>query len=204
MTRGDLTDTEWERIAPLLPSSQGRRGGQWLDHRQMMNGILWILRTGAQWEDLPLRYGPRSTAHDRLRRSEREGVWERVLRALQRDADQAGDLHWTVVSVDGTIVRAHQHAAGARHSPAHSDREESGEKGGRGSRRRGARPQSRRVEHQAAPRLRRARPAAGGASDRRATAREHAIGGGLEWHSGAPPAGPTSTTAGNDGLGQRV
>src|SRR5436309_9188959 len=137
MARGDLTDEEWERIAPLLPRSQGRRGGQWRDHRQVINGILWILRTGAQWEDLPPRYGPRSTAHDRLRRWEREGVWERVLTALQRDADQAGDLHWAVVSVDGTTVRAHQHAAGARHTPARSDPAGSGEKGGSGRRRRG-------------------------------------------------------------------
>ena len=74
MARGDLTDQEWERIAPLLPSSAGRRGGQWRDHRQVINGILWIKRTGAPWEDLPRRYGPRSTCHDRLTRWEAEGV----------------------------------------------------------------------------------------------------------------------------------
>jgi transposase len=129
MACGDLTDQERERIASLLPSSQGRRGGEWRDHRPVINGILWVLRTGAQWEDLPARYGLHCTCHDRLQRREREGVWERVLQALQWDADQAGELHWAVVLVDGTIVRTHQHTAGARDTPARSDREASGEKG---------------------------------------------------------------------------
>src|SRR5438093_11556608 len=117
MARGDLTDQEWERIAPLLPSTAGKRGGRYRDHRQVINGILWITRTGAPWEDLPARYGPKSTCHDRLQRWEREGVWERVLQALQRQADEADDLQWTLVCADGTVVRAHQHAAGARHPP---------------------------------------------------------------------------------------
>jgi hypothetical protein len=85
LAEGDLTDQEWERIAPLLPHSKGRRGRDFRDHRQVINGILWIQRTGGTWENLPRRYGPKSTCHDRLRRWQREGVWERILQVLGRD-----------------------------------------------------------------------------------------------------------------------
>jgi transposase len=192
MARGDLTDHEWERIAPLLPSSNGRRGGQYRDHRQVVNGILWILRTGAQWEDLPPRYGPKSTCHDRLHRWEQDGVWQQVLSALQQEADQTGDLHWELVSVDGTSVRAHQDAAGARHTPARAAREDDAEKGGGGGRLRGARAQSRRVDHQVAPRVRRARSAAVGAADRGAEAREHPTGSGARRDPRAAPPRPAA------------
>jgi transposase len=165
MARSDLTDQEWERLAPLLPSSEGKRGGQYKDHRQVLNGILWVLRTGAPWRDLPERYGPHTTCHDRLMRWRRQGVWEQVLQALQGQADAAGEMVWTVVSIDGTTVRAHQHAAGARHTPAQADQEADAEKGGRGGCLRGPRSQSRRVVHQAAPRCRRARSADGRLSD---------------------------------------
>jgi transposase len=105
MARGDLTDAEWERIAPLLPRSQGRRGGQWRDHRQVINGILWILRTGAQWEDLPPRYGPRSTAHDRLRSWAERGVnrlkqFRRIAtRYEKRAANYLGFVHLACIMV---------------------------------------------------------------------------------------------------------
>jgi transposase len=160
MARTDLTEQEWERLAPLLPSSEGKRGGQYKDHRWVLNGILWVLRTGAPWRDLPERYGPWKTCHDRLLRWQRQGRWEAILQAVQRDADATGNVDWEVVSVDGTTVRAHQHAAGARRPiPARP------EKGGGGGRLRGAGAQSRRVQHQAAPRYRRGRSAAGGLSD---------------------------------------
>src|SRR6266849_232610 len=64
MTRTDLTDQEWERLAPELPSSQGKRGGQYKAHRRVLNGILSVLRTGAPWRDLPERYGKWKTCHD--------------------------------------------------------------------------------------------------------------------------------------------
>lgn len=109
--RGELTDTAWAQIAPLLPSSG--RGGQWRDHRQVINAILFTLRTGAPWRDLPDRYGPWKMAHERLRRWTADGTWESILdQAVVKD-DRVGDLEW-VVSVDSTVVRAHQHAAGAR------------------------------------------------------------------------------------------
>ena len=110
--RGELTDAAWARIEPLLPATGGR-GGRWRDHRQMINAILWQARTGAPWRDLPERYGPWQTAYSRFRRWQRAGVWERVLAALQAEADAAGDLDWALHFLDGTTVRAHQHAAGA-------------------------------------------------------------------------------------------
>jgi transposase len=161
MARTDLTDQEYERLASLLPSSAGKRGGQYQDHRRILNGILWVLRTGAPWRDLPERYGPWKTCHDRLLRWRRLGVWERVLQSLQGKADRAGELDWSVVSVDGANVRAHQHAAGARRQPAKAD----AEKGGSPGCLRGPRTQSRRVGHQTPPRRRRARSAAVGVPD---------------------------------------
>ena len=79
--RGEITDKAWERMAPLLPEN-GQRGGQWQDHRKVVNGILWKLRTGAPWRDLPERYGPWQTCYDRLVRWRRDGIWDRLLLAM--------------------------------------------------------------------------------------------------------------------------
>jgi len=70
--RGEITDKAWEQIAPLLPDN-GRCGGQWQEHRKVVNGILWKLRTGAPWRDLPERYGPWQTCYDRFVRWRRDG-----------------------------------------------------------------------------------------------------------------------------------
>ena len=117
--RGELTDAAWERIAPLLPGN-GRRGGQWRDHRVVINGILWRGRTGAPWRDLPERYGPWRTVYDRLVRWRRDGTWDRLLAEAQTKSDAVGEVVWEV-SVDSTSVRAHQHAAGARERPAKAE-----------------------------------------------------------------------------------
>jgi transposase len=114
MTRGDLTDTQWQRIAPLLPKRISRRGRPSRDHRPMLNAMLWVLRTGAPWRDLPEGYGPWQTVYSRFRLWQRSGVLERLLARLQQAADAAGRLDWHVHHVDGTIVRAHQHAAGGK------------------------------------------------------------------------------------------
>ena len=118
MTRGDLTDQEWTRLAPLLPNSQGKRGHPYKDHRRVIDGIRWRARTGAPWRDIPERYGPWQTCYDRLVRWQQHGLWVQILQALQGAADAAGELVWTHCSIDGSVVRAHQHAAGARHAPA--------------------------------------------------------------------------------------
>lgn len=114
-SRGDLTDAQWERLEPLLPASNGRCG-RWRDHRQVVNGVLYRIRTGVQWRDLPDRYGPWKTVHERHRRWSADGTWELLLQRVQAEADAAGDIDWDI-SVDSTSVRAHHHAAGARQAP---------------------------------------------------------------------------------------
>jgi transposase len=110
--RGELTDVAWARIEPLLPT-RGGRGGRWRDHRQVINAILWQLRTGAPWRDLPERYGPWKTAHERLRKWTADGTWDRILAEVIVKDDAVGAVEWTF-SIDSSSVRAHQHAAGAR------------------------------------------------------------------------------------------
>ena len=115
MTRtGMISDEVWERIEPQLPSSAGRRGGRWRDHRQVIEAIAWRYRTGSPWRDLPAEFGPFQTIWKRHDRGSRDGTWEWLVAAAQGDADARGELDW-LVSVDSTVVRAHQHAAGARH-----------------------------------------------------------------------------------------
>jgi transposase len=84
----------------------------------VVNAILWRLRTGAPWRDVPERYGPWQTVYSRFRRWQQAGVWEQVLAVLQADGDAAGELDWRLHFIDGTTVRAHQHAAGAQEGAA--------------------------------------------------------------------------------------
>ncbi|MFC9650336.1 IS5 family transposase [Streptomyces sp. NPDC056937] len=115
MGRGDLSDAEWERLRPFLPVGNGRCG-RWRDHRQVIDGILHRVRTGVRWRDPPERFGPWKTVHERHRLWSADGTWERMLRQVQAAADAAGEVDWDI-PVDSTIVRAHQHAAGARTDP---------------------------------------------------------------------------------------
>ncbi|MBB5107880.1 transposase, partial [Streptomyces spectabilis] len=108
--RHELSDAEWEFVRPLLPASL--RGRKRLDDRKILNGIVWKFRTGTAWRDVPERYGAWATLHTRFRRWAKDGTFERMLHAARTRADAAGDIDW-LVSVDSTIVRAHQHAAGA-------------------------------------------------------------------------------------------
>jgi transposase len=112
--RHELPDEQWARLEPLLP--QPKRGPQPRDRRRLLNGMLWIHATGAQWRDLPERYGPWETVASQFYRWVRAGVWQAVLAALQQQADAHGQLDWSAHFVDGTVIRAHQHAAGARHA----------------------------------------------------------------------------------------
>lgn len=82
----------------------------------MIDGILHRVRTGVQWRDLPERFGPWETVYERHRLWSADGTWERLLQQVQAAADEAGEIDWDI-SVDSTIVRAHQHAAGARTAP---------------------------------------------------------------------------------------
>jgi transposase len=114
MNRGDLINTQWERLQPLLPPQKPKIGRPAVDHRRILNGMLWILRTGAPWRDLPERYGPWRTVASRFYRWQRAGIWAQLLAAVQAQADAAGQINWHVHYVDGTMIRAHQHAAGAK------------------------------------------------------------------------------------------
>ena len=118
--RGELTEDAWGVIGPLLPSGGGRRGGRWRDHRTVINGILWKLRTGAPWRDVPERYGPWQTLADRLYRWRRDGTWDRILAHAQTKSDAVGEVVWEV-SIDSSTARAHQHASGARRRPSRAD-----------------------------------------------------------------------------------
>ena len=113
MARGDLTDAQWERLEKELPGND-RPGHPWSDHRKVINGILWVLRTGAPWRDLPERYGPWQTCYDRFVRWRKDGTWERILQSVQADADERSGVVWEGCVVDSSIVKAHPHAAGAR------------------------------------------------------------------------------------------
>ncbi|WP_245685130.1 IS5 family transposase [Streptomyces exfoliatus] len=108
-----MTDAQWARIEPLLPDRTPKRGGRWRDHREVIDAIAWKFRTGSQWVHLPAEYGNWRGVYNRLRMWAIDGTWERVFTALISQADAEEDLNWAV-SVDSTIVRAHQHAAGAR------------------------------------------------------------------------------------------
>lgn len=108
--RYELTAQQWQRIAPVLPGKAGDPGRSGADNERFVNGVLWVLRSGAHWHDLPERYGKWKTAHKRFMRWAKAGVWERVFSDLIDDPDN------DYVSIDSSLVRAHQQAATGRGS----------------------------------------------------------------------------------------
>jgi transposase len=111
--RFDLTDAQWATLAPLLPApKRPGRPSSW-SRRQLIDGMRWRIRVGAPWRDVPPQSGSWSAVYARFRRWQRAGIWQQVLTWLQALADAAGPITWDI-SVDSTIARAHQHAAGAR------------------------------------------------------------------------------------------
>jgi transposase len=106
MGRYDLSEAEWRLIEPLLPDKP--RGVARVDDRRVINGIFYVLRTGSPWRDLPERYGPYTTVYNRYNRWARAGVWLRMFEALAARSPQSMQL------IDSSIIRAHQHAAGAK------------------------------------------------------------------------------------------
>jgi transposase len=112
MARYELTDEQWELLKGLFPRQ--KRGGKWKDHRTVLNGMLWVLRSGAPWRDMPERYGKWKTVHSRLGRWRGDGTFDRVLKALQIRLDKQGKIDWDLWLVDGSSIRASRVAAGAR------------------------------------------------------------------------------------------
>jgi transposase len=105
-----LSDAQWQRIGPLLPSNVGRRGRPFSNDRRVVEGIIFRYRTGIPWRDVPReQFGPWQTVWKRHRRYAADCTWDTVLAALLAQADAEGKIEWTV-SVDATINRAHQHA----------------------------------------------------------------------------------------------
>lgn len=107
-----LSNEQWQQIEDLLPTN-GRRGGQWKDHRLMIDGILWCLSDGGRWRNVPERFGPWQSVYDRFRNWCRKGLWDRILLRLQARKMQDGTIDWSLFAIDGTVIRAHQSAAGA-------------------------------------------------------------------------------------------
>ena len=113
MHRHELTDEQWDAVEPLLPKRTAKTGRPPRDARLMLNGIFWVLCTGAPWRDLPPRFGPWPTVYDHFRNWRRAGVFAAVIDALQVKLDQNGLIDWDLWCVDGANVRAARAAAGA-------------------------------------------------------------------------------------------
>ena len=107
--RYELTDTEYSQIEKLLPPERnGKQGRPSKDNRTMLNGIIWIARSGAPWRDLPERYGPWQSVYSRFRKWIEDGILDNIFRVLTIDADTE------TLMIDSTIVRAHQSSAGEK------------------------------------------------------------------------------------------
>ncbi len=109
--RYELSDAQWQRIAHLLPGKLGDPGRNGVDNRLFVNAVLWVLRSGARWEDLPERYGKYKSVHKRFTRWAKAGVWEKVFDSLTGDPDNQ------YLMLDTTLVRVHQQAAGGKGGP---------------------------------------------------------------------------------------
>jgi transposase len=105
----DLTQEQWALIEPLIPKHKvrkDRRGRPWQNDREVLEGILWILRTGAPWKDLPGRYPARATCHRRFQQWSRDGTFKKIWRALVHQMDASGKLDWTESFIDGSFASA--------------------------------------------------------------------------------------------------
>ncbi len=111
--RHEVTDVEWKFLNPLIPRSSAKTGRKPSDRRTVLNGVMWTLRTGAPWRDLPERYGPWQTVYDHFRNWRSKGVYDKILQALHIRLDSAGKIDWDLWCIDGSNVRAARAAAGA-------------------------------------------------------------------------------------------
>lgn len=108
--RYELTDEQWAIIESLMP--RPKPGGRWNDHRATVNGMMWILKSGSPWRDMPERYGSWKSVYDRFRRWTDDGTIDKILGRLRYRLDKDGFIDWDVWCVDGSNVRAHVSAAG--------------------------------------------------------------------------------------------
>lgn len=113
MKRHEVSDEEWAMLEPLLPKSNAKTGRPRRDLRQMLNGLMWILATGAPWRDLPERFGPWETVYGYFKTWRATGVFDAILDALHLRLDREGKIDWDLWCIDGTSIRATRAAAGA-------------------------------------------------------------------------------------------
>ena len=118
---GVISDQLWDVLEPVMPQDAGRRGRPWNDHRTTLEGISWRFRTGSPWRDLPDVFGPYQSVWQRHRLWSTDGTYERMLAAVREHAGLAQDETEAILSIDSTVVRAHQHAAGARRDSVAAD-----------------------------------------------------------------------------------
>ena len=114
MRRHEVTDEQWALIEDMFPRNGQGPGRPWNDHRTTVNAMFWILSTGAPWRDLPGRFGPWQSAYDRFNTYTKDGTLDRMVARLQMELDQNGEIDWELFCVDGSSVRAHRSAAGAK------------------------------------------------------------------------------------------
>ena len=113
MRRHELSDEQWAAVEPLIPRSTATTGRPASDRRLMLDGLFWILATGAPWRDLPERFGPWQTVYDHFRNWRKSGVVASIVEALQVKLDNQGSIDWDLWCIDGSSVRATRAAAGA-------------------------------------------------------------------------------------------
>lgn len=118
---GVITDGLWAVLEPVMPQDAGRRGRPWNDHRATLEGIVWRFRTGSPWRDLPEEFGPYQTVWQRHRLWSTDGTYERMFAVVRDGAGLEPDDLEHILSIDSTVVRAHQHAAGARRDSVTAD-----------------------------------------------------------------------------------
>lgn len=111
--RHEVTDEQWEFLRKLIPAKAAKIGRPPVDPRLMLNGVMWILRTGAPWRDLPERFGPWQTVFDYFSTWRAKGVYDTILKALHIRLDHNGQIDWDLWCVDGSNVRAARAGAGA-------------------------------------------------------------------------------------------
>ena len=122
MLRDDaISDELWDVLGSVMPQDSGRRGRPWNDHRTTLEGIIWRFRTGSPWRDLPEPFGPYQSVWQRHRLWSTDGTYERMVAAVGQQAKLGGVEVEAILSIDSTIVRAHQHAAGARRDSVAGD-----------------------------------------------------------------------------------
>ena len=108
----ELSDLAWKLLEPLMPTVKGS-GRPYSEHRKVLAGILWLLRTGAPWRSLPREFGPWQTAYKRFARWRSDGTWQRIIKSLQTSLEARNQIDWSLFCVDGTNIRASRAAGGA-------------------------------------------------------------------------------------------